>query len=192
MNQVLVIGGGPSYKKHYEDYKNFKGVIVVTDVAAYNIIEHGVYPDYIVTAEAARELSEKNFFHIEETRKHKTTIITSYFTRHELLEAFSKAKIPYKQFDYPEGHVVLPDVGLTAVVFAKEELKADSIVIVGFEHEGDEYPEFTFRTWIDRFWWFVWKWPDEIIINCSEGGKLYGTSKRKSIRKSTLKEINSK
>ena len=153
-------------------------------------MDHGIFPDYIVTAEAARELSEKDFFYIEETKKHKTMIITSEYTRHELLQAFDAAKIKWKRFVYPEGHVVLSDVGLTAVVFAKEELKADSIVIIGFEHEGDEYPEFTFRTWAERFFWFVRQWPDEFIINCSEGGVLYGTSKRRSIKKSTLKEIN--
>ncbi len=187
---MLVIGGGPSYKKHYDDYKKFKGTILSTDVAAHTIMDNGVYPDYIVTAEAARELSELDYFNIEETRKHPIQIIISGETRNELLESFTKAKIPYKMFRYPEGHVVLPDVGLTAVVYAKEVLKADSIVIVGFEHEGDEYPEFTFRTWADRFWWFVRQWDDEFIINCSEGGVLYGTSKRKSIKKSTLKEIN--
>ena len=188
LNNILVVGGGPSSKKHYDECKKFKGTIVSTDVAARRLMENGVYPDYIVTAEAAKELTETDFFFIEETKKHQTMIITSPETRQELVVLFQKAKIPSKVFTYPDGHTRLPDVGLTAVVFARVELKADRILLIGFEHEGDEYPEFQFRTWVDAFWWFVWKWPSDTIVNCSEGGKLYGMKKAVTIKESTLKE----
>ena len=192
MNQVLVIGGGPSHLLHFEECKKFKGTIVSTDRAAKAIMKGGVIPNYIVTAEAAAHLSQLDYFNIEETKKHPIEIIISERTRHELIASFLKNHIKFTTYT-PTGFEPcrLPNVGLMAIHYAKNVLKADSIVIIGFEHEGDEYPEFTFRTWITCFWGWVCEWPDELIVNCSEGGVLYGMWKRRHVKKSTLKEVNS-
>ncbi len=125
-------------------------------------------------------------------KKLHTQVITSEYTRNELIENFSKYHI--KNTAYIPKNIEpsrLPDVGMTAIHWVKNTLKPDRIVIVGFEHEGNEYPEFTFRSWQGAFWGWVAQWEDEYIVNCSEGGALYGMCKRVRVKESTLKAINS-
>ena len=173
---------------HFDECKKFKGTIVATDRAAKAIMNGGVIPNYIVTAEAAAHLSQLDYFNVNETKKYPIEVIISERTRHELTEQFHKNKIPYRCWRYPNDNYLIPNVGLMSLVFAKEDLKADKIIMIGMEHEGTEYSEFTFRMWTDRFWWFVRMWGDDVVVNCSEGGKLYGKSKGIQVQESTLKE----
>ena len=192
MEQVLVIGGGPSHMQHYEECKNFKGIIVATDRATKAIMDNGVIPDYICTVEAAKELTQMDFFNLEETKKHPIEIIISEETRHELLEAFQEHRIKYTKYA-PKGFEPcrLPNVGMTAIHWVKTMLKPDHIILLGFENEGEEYDEYTFRMWATCFFGWVKEWTDkeslpwDYIINCSEGGVLYD----KRVKKSTLKEV---
>ena len=191
MEQVLVIGGGPSHMKHYEECKKFKGTIVACDRATKALMNHGVIPNYIVTVEAAKELSQLDFFNIEETKKHPIEIIISERTRHELTESFQKAKIKYTLYA-PRGFEPcrIPNVGTMAIHWVHTQLKPDHIVLLGFENEGIEYSEYTFRMWGVCFFGWVKEWTDkdgkpwDYIINCSQGGVLYS----KRIKRATLKE----
>ena len=193
--QVLVIGGGPSHKLHYDECKKFKGIIVACDRPAKALLQHGVIPNYIVTSEAAKELSSRDFFYLEETKKHDIEIIVSRETRHELLEAFKENGIKWSVYDPLETQriepTLIPNVGMCSLHWVRNVLKPDNIVLLGFETEGDEYTEFVFRCWQGAFWYWVEKWGDNYIINCSEGGKLYGKWKGIPVRSSTLKQINS-
>jgi len=190
---VLVIGGGPSHMKHYEECKKFKGVIVACDRAAKGIMNNGVIPNYIVTSEAAKELSQLDFFNIEETKKHPIEIIISEETRHELIQSFQKNKIKFSVYA-PKGFGIarLPNVGTHAIHWVHTTLKPDHIVLLGFENEGDEYVKRTFDIWETCFFGWVKEWTDkegkawDYIINCSEGGVLYN----KRVKRSTLSEIN--
>jgi len=174
-----------------EEIKKFKGIIVCCDRAARVLTDHGIKPDYIVTAEAERSLAMLEFFDLPLLKKIDVEVITSEHTRNELIDQFNKNQIKYTPYiPLNIEPTMLPDVGMTAIHWAKTILKPDRIVLIGFEHEGDEYPEFTFRTWVGAFWGWVAKWPDEFIVNCSEGGVLYGICKRKSVKKSTLGEVN--
>ena len=193
MENVLVIGGGPSHMKHYDEMKNFKGIIVSTDRATKEIMNHGVIPNYICTVEAAKELSQMDFFNIEETKKHPIEIITSEQTRHELLQSFQKNRIKYTKYA-PRGFEPyrIPNVGTMAIHWVHNKLKPDHIILIGFENEGNEYPQRNFDIWGTCFFGWVKEWTDkegkawDYIINCSEGGTLYS----KRVRKATLSEIN--
>ena len=192
MEQVLVIGGGPSHMKNYEGMRKFKGTIVATDRATKAIMDNGVIPNYICTVEAAKELTQMDFFNIEETKKHPIEVIISEQTRSELTDSFKKNRIKYTKYA-PRGFEPyrIPNVGTMAIHWVHTTLKPDHIVLIGFENEGDEYPQRNFDIWATCFFGWVKEWTDkegkawDYIINCS-GGILHS----KRIKKSTLSEVN--
>ena len=189
MKQVLVIGGGPSHLLHFDEVKKFKGKIVCCDRPAKAMTDNGINVDYVVTAEAEKTLAMLEFFDLPRLKELKTDVITSECTRNELLDYFSKYQIKNRPY-IPKNiePTRLPDVGMTAIHWVKNELKPDNILLLGFEHVGEEYDEFTFRSWQGAFFGWVAEWPDGYIINCSEGGALYGKCRGKIVQEGTLKE----
>ncbi len=187
MENVLVIGGGPSYREHLEECRNFKGTIVCCDSPANFLIKNGIYPDYIITIETEVSL---DFFNIKEIKKHGTTIVYSAATKPQLIQKFKESQLKTKVRVIRNEISRYPSVGITALVYTKEDLKADKILLLGFENEGEGYSERTFLEWRTAFWGFVVEWPQEYIVNCSEGGILYGKCRGKRVKRSTLSEVN--
>lgn len=176
MNPVLVIGGGPSHKLHFDECSKFKGIIVACDSAANILIENGIVPDYVVTIETEVSL---DFFDLEKLQEHNSKIITSEQTNNTLLMAFNESDIETICYIPKYALSRLPSVGITSIVYARDELKADRIILLGFENEGTGYSKRTFLEWRDAFWGFVKEWQNregmswDFIVNCSEGGILY-------------------
>ncbi len=172
-NPVLVVAAGPSYKRNYDNIRNFKGTVVMVDYIFNPLVMKGIIPNYVLTLESAKQnVSEKLFLDANIKKcKGKTTVIGSSITREKVVKYFNR-KIPFRRFIWKE-EPRCSNVGALAINFAKIELKADKIILVGFEHNGHKYPPSTYKVWQTDFWYFIRKWPKETIVNCSDGGALY-------------------
>ena len=171
-NPVLVVGHGPSFKNDMEGIRRWKHTIVATDACLKDLLDEGIIPDYVVTSEASRQTCYLWGFEFDRIKKHDIKVIHSSITRNDVIEPAQKAGVDIKQFKFVE-EVRCSNVGLFALNFCVHELKADKIFMVGMEHNGTEYDESVYRTWATDFWYFVRKWPKQIIVNCSRGGLLY-------------------
>jgi hypothetical protein len=171
-NPVLVIGHGPSFKNDMEGIRNWKYTRVATDVCLDDLLKEGIIPDYVVTSEASRQTCALWGFDPERLVKNGIKVRHSSITRNDVIEPNKNAGVDIKLFDFEE-EVRCSNVGLFALNFCVHELKADKIFMVGMEHNGTEYTDYTYRVWATDFWYFVRKWPKQIIVNCSRGGILY-------------------
>lgn len=171
-NPVLVVGHGPSFKNDMEGIRRWKHIMVATDACLKDLLEEDIIPDYVVTSEASRQTCYLWGFEFDRIKKHDIKVIHSSITRNDVIEPAQKAGVDIKQFKFVE-EVRCSNVGLFALNFCVHELKADKIFMVGMEHNGTEYDESVYRTWATDFWYFVRKWPKQIIVNCSRGGMLY-------------------
>ncbi len=170
----LVVGAGPSYKKQLEQIKKFKGIIVVVDFNFNEISKYGIKPDYIVTLESGRPNVNQLMFDAGELKKQKEeiTVVGSAITKDEITKYIFQQGIKYLRFPMKEEPRA-SNVGIFAICFAKEWLKCDKIILVGFEHTGTREPSHTYLTWQTDFWYFIKQWPKETIVNCTNYGALY-------------------
>jgi len=171
---ILIIGAGSSLSKNISDMKNFPGTVIGVDASFNYLAEHGVVPDYVVTLEASKGAITENMFRGENLKrvKHKSKIICSSVTRDKVIQWFKKNGIELERYIHPD-EPRCSNVGLLAVNYAYEILKADKIFLIGFEHVGRKYPAYIYKIWQVDFWSFIKTWPKETIVNCSDGGALY-------------------
>lgn len=173
-NPVLVLGAGPSSLKHINDIKKFTGIIMAVDLIFNELVENGIIPDYIVTLESQKQVVNENLFTPENIvkAKHKTKMICSSITRNVIEDWFKSHGGKVERFIIQE-EPRCSNVGLLSINYAYERLKADKIVLLGFEHVGQKYPPHIYEIWQTDFWYFIRKWPKELIVNCTDGGALY-------------------
>ncbi len=174
-NPVLVVGAGPSYAKNLDKIKRFKGKIIFVDVIYNEMIRQGIIPDYILTLESK---VRPDFFRPKYIAQciDKSILIHSAITNKSvILQAIAtglKHERWQDEFQLRE-EARFSNVGTFAICYAREVLKADKIFLVGFEHDGIEYHQDTWKYWQTDFWYFIRKWPKETIVNCTDGGALY-------------------
>lgn len=171
-NPILVVGHGPSFKTKLEGIRNWKHTIVATDACLKDLLDANIRPHYVVTSEASKQTCYLYGFEFDRIKKFGIKIIHSSITRPDVIEAAKNAGVDMRRFNFEE-EPRCSNVGLFALNFCVHDLKADKIAMVGMEHNGSEYDEYVYKVWTTDFWYFVRKWPKQIIINCSEGGILY-------------------
>jgi len=166
-NPVLVVGGGPSYKKYLKEIKNFPGKVIVMDVNFNICQEAGIIPNYITTLEEGIHNVTWRMFLPENLKacKGKTTVVGSSITRKTIESHIKDNDIPFLRWKTDEEPRI-SNCGLFSVVFAYDNLKADKIFLVGFEHDDR-------ALWQIDFLHFLPRWPKETIVNCTNAGILY-------------------
>ena len=165
---ILIVGAGPSYEENLDEIRKFKGKIMCVDVNFNNLGKNGIFPDYIATLEV---YVRPDFFNLD-LLSNKPLFICSSITNDSVIRKAEAAECPFIRWithDEPRAS----NVGIFAVLFAKEYLKCDKICIIGFEHDGQGYQEDVYKYWQYDFWYFLQRWPKETIVNCSNGGALY-------------------
>lgn len=170
---VLVVGAGPSHENNFDRIKKFQGKVIVLDVNFNECVNQGIIPDFLITLESGKNNVIIDMFHDRHLKacEGKTTAIGSYITRKDIYSYLGQY-MPYVKWTFPEEPRV-SNCGLFALNFAYNELKADKIFLLGFEHQGGRYPPHIYQVWQTDFWYFVKQWPKETIVNCSDGGALY-------------------
>jgi len=172
-NPVLVVGAGPSYRKYLKEVKNFPGKVIVMDINFNTCCEAGIIPDYIATMEEGIKNVKTDMFLPENLKScKKTVVIGSSITRKNIETYIIKNGTQFLRWKTDEEPRI-SNCGLFSVNFAYEELKADKIFLVGFEHTGHNYSGHTVRMWQVDFLHFIQRWPKETIVNCTDGGVLY-------------------
>jgi len=170
-NTVLVIGGGSSTYKYYDEIKRFKGKLIATEMIFNKMVGDGIIPDYVATLE---KWVNPKYFTTENLKicLNKTKFICSSITREVVMLHLREHEYkPYRWITHDEPR--MSNVGLFGVCYAKQVLEADKICILGFEHEGTGYEQIIYQEWVVDFWHFIERWDKNIIVNCSNGGKLY-------------------
>ena len=182
--KCLIIAHGPSWLKELDKAKDFDGIIIACDVCTPETLEAGIIPDYIVTLESAKTNVLGKFFPIEQLTKHKDDIkvIGSPMTRGDIEDIIVSTGMEFERFTFDEASHC-SNVGIFAINYARHELKADNVVLLGFDHCGTggvgnvddmvENNHINYRTWQTDFWYFVKKWEPFYVINCTNGGVLY-------------------
>jgi len=173
-NPVLIVGAGPSYLKEMENIKKFSGTVISVDFLFNYLAEHDVIADYVMTLESSQTAVSEQMFEYENIIKvkHKTKMICSSITTAKIIGHFKHAGIEYERFIQNE-EPRCSNVGLMAINFAYNRLKADKIILIGFEHVGTKYPTHIYEVWQVDFWYFIKNWPKETIVNCTDSGALY-------------------
>jgi len=173
-NPVLIIGGGKSYKKYIKQIRNFPNTIVAVDIVFNELSKYGILPDYVATLESSKRIisSETYQSNYLQLCKDKTTIIGSSITTKKIIKHITDNGVKFERW-VSDKEPRFSNVGIFAINYAYRKLKADKIVLVGFEHTGQTYPEFTYVIWQADFWNFIKDWPKETIVNCSNSGALY-------------------
>ena len=176
VNPVLIVGAGPSYAKNIEAIKNFKGIIIFVDVIFNEMVsKHLIIPDYVCTLEYQ---VHPDFFRPKNIKLclDKSVLICSSITLKSIFLQCEATGFKYKRWkdDFQlKEEARFSNVGTFSICYAKEVLKADKIFLVGFEHDGVEQHQNTWKYWQIDFWYFVRKWEKELIVNCTDGGALY-------------------
>jgi len=172
-NPVLVVGGGPSYQLNFEHIRNFRGKIIVLDINFTECVKNGIIPDYVMTIESGKQVITKELFDVECLKqcKGKTQAVASWITTTNIFSHL-KSYLSAKRWTFDEEPRV-SNAGLFGIVYARLELKADKIVLIGFEHAGVTYQKHIYQIWQTDFWYFIRKWPKETIVNCTDSGTLY-------------------
>jgi len=171
-NPVLVVGHGPSFKTKLEGIRAWKHILVATDACLKDLLDNDIIPSYVITSEASKQTCYLWDFDMKRIKEHEITVIHSSITRPDVIEQAKNTGVNIRRFNFEE-EPRCSNVGLFALNFCVHDLKADKIAMVGMEHNGSEYDEYVYKVWTTDFWYFVRKWPKQIIINCSEGGILY-------------------
>ena len=170
----LVVGAGPSFKRDLEQIKKFKGIIVVVDINFNEVCKYGIKPDYVITLESGKPNVTQDMFsfhHLKE-QKEKLKVVGSAITRDIITKYILSSGVPYLRFPMKEEPRA-SNVGIFSICFAYEWLKCDKIILIGFEHTGNKYPDHTYLTWQADFWYFIKQWPKETVVNCTDTGALY-------------------
>ena len=172
-NPVLVVGAGPSYKRYLKEIRNFPGKVIVMDVNFNACREAGIIPNYIATMEEGVQNVRTDMFLPENLKACKDTIVVgSSITRKNIETHIRNNNIPFLRWKTDEEPRI-SNCGLFSVCFAYDNLKADKIILVGFEHTGHNYSGHTVRMWQVDFLHYLQRWPKETIVNCTDGGVLY-------------------
>jgi len=170
-NPVLVVGAGPSYSNHLKQIKEFPGKVIIFDVNYNFLVSHDIIPDYALSLEVKVRPVYYNPKYAPLVEG-KTKFIFSSISHISIIRQCIALKQPYERWismDEPR----FSNVGTFGINYAKQVLKADKIFIIGFEHDGVSEDEPTWEYWIADFWHFVKQWPKELIVNCTDAGKLY-------------------
>ena len=173
-NPVLIVGSGPSWRKYKNYISNFPNIVIAVDVLFNELVESGIKPDIVVTLESSsRIINPDNYLPENLGRcKHKTTVVGSSITAQKIRRHIIGNKIKYNRFVFDE-EPRCSNVGNFAMNYAYNELHADKIFLLGFEHNGTKYPPNVYVTWQTDFWYFIRKFLKETIVNVSDGGALY-------------------
>lgn len=172
-NPVLIVGAGPSYRKYLKEIKNFKGDIIVVDVNFNYCVENGICPDFVLTLESNLPIVNEKTFKTSNLKLVKDiTVIGSAITKDEIVHHLHSNNIGFLRWNFNE-EPRCSNVGLFAINFAYYFLEADKILLVGFEHVGQEYAPETYTAWQTDFWHFIRKFPKNTIVNCTNDGALY-------------------
>jgi hypothetical protein len=182
-NPFLLVAGGPSTDKYLQDVKNFKGKIVAFEISFKKVVDIGIIPDYVMSLEKA---VQPKHFPIEYLEKcaGKSEFVTSSITRETTMLHLRESNAnPHRYITHEEPR--LSNVGLWSLYYCRTVLNADKICLLGFEHEGTGYEQIIYDEWIADFWHYIDTWPKDVIVNCSNGGRLYSDR----ILDSTLKRL---
>ena len=173
-NPVLIMAAGPSFRKNIEEIRKFKGKTIVVDVIFNELLKNNIVPDYVLTLESNTSIVNESLFESSHLAKckDKTMIVGSAITEDKILNHIRSHGVAIQRWDFEEEPRA-SNVGVFALNFAKDHLRADKILLVGFEHIGKKYAGNTYKTWQVDFWHFIKDWPRETIVNCSNGGALY-------------------
>ena len=171
---VLILGAGPSTAKNMKYIMQFKHPIVCVDFAFNDLVEKGIVPDYVITLEETKHIINPDIYKSEylEICKHKTKIVGSSITRPNIERHIKEHGVVFERYR-PIEEPRYSNVGVMAVNYVHTVLHADKILLVGFEHVGQKYPQHIYQVWQTDFWYFIRQWPKEAIVNCSNGGALY-------------------
>jgi len=171
---VLILGAGSSLKDNYEAVKKFEHTIVCLDYAFNSVVENGIIPDYILTLEQTKQVMNPSVYKPENLAQCgvKTKVICSSITRDVIKDHLTANGVTHENWITDE-EPRMSNVGLFAINYCHTVLKADKILLVGFEHVGQKYPQHIYQVWQTDFWYFIRKWDKETIVNCSDGGALY-------------------
>jgi len=173
---VLVVGRGVSYKNHIKEITEFPGETIFIDMVFHDFTKNYKFAsNYVMTLEAHiyHQTYKSWTYYYRSYYKNKPTWVCSSWTQ-ERVKTFIKSSkldvIDYIDEDEPR----ISNVGLFAVVYAFKQLKADKIFLIGMEHAGNDNDQDIFDWWIVDFYHFVRKMPKNTIVNCTDGGALYG------------------
>lgn len=164
----IVVGHGPDWKVEVEKIRGTKAKIIATDQCFIPMIEMGIIPDYIVTYEESPKNVNEKMFDLKAIREHGIEVIGSKLSRDWLGEKLGK---PYRKFtDYPAEHI--SNVGIFGCIFAKKELGADKIIMIGMNcwSNTEAYP---FLNWYVEWRWIIGSSNDYLFVNCTQGGIVY-------------------
>ena len=178
-HDVLVIGGGPSIKKHIRVVKHFKGTICVIDNIADYVAENNIPFHYMVSLEkgweSLRIIFEKGK-KLQKIRDQFTLVYsaTQKYISH-LMKVYESICDTLLRFDATYQHVA--NVGLYGVQFAEEHLKAKRIFLLGFDNhgtdiDGNAYGWEIFLEWQAEFKHFMVNGVKAEVINCTPRSKL--------------------
>ncbi len=173
-NPVLIIAGGPSWRKNINNIHKFPNTIIAVDVVFNDLVQKGIKPDIVMTLESSSRIINPDTYLPENLGrcKNKTTVVGSSITAEKIRRHIKGNKVKFERFDFKE-EPRCSNVGNFAMNYAYNELYADKICLLGFEHTGTKYLKQTYLTWQTDFWYFIRKMPKETIVNFSDGGVLY-------------------
>lgn len=141
--KVLVVGAGPSVD--YDYIRSFDGVIVCVDRILKSLLAEQIEPDYCVTYEKgfanSSELVIDRCFVIffENIPKIRTKFIHSPSSHPDIVQNLIKDGRDVSIFE-PKLFRAVNNVGLFGFLFACDELKADKIHLIGFDHLKTDDP----------------------------------------------------
>ena len=177
--EVLVIGGGPSIKKHIRVAKHFRGTICVIDNVADFVAENKVPFDYLISLEKGWQSLQIIFDKGKKLQKIRGdfTLVYSGTAKYisQLMDIYNGICDNLLRFDATYQHVA--NVGLYGVQFAEEHLKARRIFLLGFDNDGSDidgnpYNWEIFLEWQAEFKHFMVNGVQAEIINCTPKSKL--------------------
>lgn len=172
----LIVGSGPSYYKNIEFIKKFPGRIITSDALFIQALKDDIRPNHIMTLEVNINKILTRMYSPEreliESLDKKPTFIASSWTSHPTYNMLATHKLAAFMWRFVEEPRI-SNVGLFGILYAYHKLKADKIFLVGMEHDGKPYEQCVYDTWITDFYHFV-RDMKGMIINCSNGGVLYG------------------
>ena len=177
-NPILIVGAGPSWKDNIEQIKSFQGITMSVDILIKEFDKLEFLPDYFMSVEAhfkAQKLWPIGFMDFFWGRKGNGKMPTWVFSSWSTGKTKQwVAQNKCKTIDWiTDDELRIGNVGLFAIMYAYKVLKADKIMLVGFEHSGDKKDKQPYREWQADFWYFVRTWPKGVIVNCTDAGALY-------------------
>jgi len=173
-NPVIIIGHGPDWEKEASKIKGTKIPIIATEICSIPLMDMGIIPTYIVTYEEAYKTINEHLFDFKRIDKHGIQVIGSTITREWLDEELDKIEMDLYRYTKYEAKTV-DNVGIFSCMFAEDDLKADRIIMIGMNSWGGIPKEGNpYVNWYVHWRKYIAKLPAGMIINCTQGGLLYG------------------